>query len=169
MKPFQAIKYLFSFIVLFLLTQNCNAQFIGCKDSTRINLAFPCPDPTYRPVCGCDGVTYRNICAAEIQNGIFPGQWRDGSCTGLEFDIFPTYTPNNLNFSFVQPQNVTTTANLYIIDQYGAMLLYKTLYPDLSGRVDLFITETANYRPGVYIMFLYNARGDYRYKKFVKY
>ena len=68
-----------------------------------------------------------------------------------------------------QLQNVTTTANLCIIDQYGAMLFYKTLYPDLSGRVDIFLTETANYRPGVYIMFLYNARGDYRYKKFVKY
>jgi hypothetical protein len=169
MKPFQPIKYLFSFLVLVLLSQNCNAQFMGCKDSSKVNLAFPCPDPTYKPVCGCDGVTYRNICAAELQNGISPGQWRDGSCSGLEFDIFPTYTHDNLNFSFVQPQNVTTTANLVIIDQYGAMMKFQTLYPDLSGRVDLFITETAYYRPGVYIMFLYSGNGDYRYKKFVRY
>jgi hypothetical protein len=169
MNHFRPIKYTLFFILSFLLSQYCKAQFTGCKDSSKINLAFPCPDPTYKPVCGCDGVTYRNICAAELQNGISPGQWRDGSCSGLEFDIFPTYTNNNLNFSFVQPQNVTTLANLVIIDQYGAMMKLQTLYPDLSGRVDLFITETAYYRPGVYIMFLYNGRGDYRYKKFVRY
>lgn len=165
----QVIKSVLSFLFLFSIILNCEAQFMGCKDSTRINLAFPCPDPSYKPVCGCDGVTYRNICAAEIQNGIRAGQWRDGSCSGLEFDIYPTYTHDNLNFAFVQPQNVTTIANLAIIDQYGAMIMYRTLYPDLSGRVDLFITETSYYRPGVYIMFLYNGKGDYRYKKFVKY
>lgn len=165
MKPIQTIKYIFSFLVLFLLSQNCEAQ---CKDSSRINLAFPCPKPDYYPVCGCDGVTYRNICSAEMQNGIRQGQWRDGSCSGLEFDIYPTYTNDKLHFAFVQPQNVTTTANLVIIDQYGSMILYQTLYPDLSGRVE-FDIEMISYKIGVYIMFLYNGRGDYRYKKFVRY
>lgn len=170
-----SVKYLFLAFVLFFITQNCVAQFVTCKDETKVNLGFPCPDPSFKPVCGCDGVTYRNICAAEMQNGILPGQWRDGSCSGLEFDIFPTYTDANINFSFIQNQFSATTAELAIIDQYGALMLFKSIYVDPSFcdgvfcKTEMLITETANYRQGVYIMFLYNGKGDYRFKKFVKY
>lgn len=160
------IKYILSVTFLLLIV---NVNMAQCVDPNKVNLQFPCPDPTFKPVCGCDGKTYRNQCSAEMQNGILPGQWRDGSCSGLEFDIIPTYTHDNLEFSFVQPQNVTTTAQLVIIDQNGAIMMSRTLYPDLSGIVKLTITETNNYKLGVYVMFLYNGKGDYRYKKFVKY
>ncbi len=158
-------RFVFIFFVLLFYRASYGQP---CIDSLRIVPSFPCPDPTFRPVCGCDGKTYRNICNAQFQNGV--NFYTDGSCSGLEFDIYPNFTADNLNFSFVQPQNVTTTATLVIIDAFGAVMYLKTLYPEaLTGRVDLLITETQNYRLGAYIMFLYNGRGDYRYKKFVKY
>jgi hypothetical protein len=123
----------------------------------------------YRPVCGCDNVTYRNICSAEQQNGIFPGAWREGTCTGFEFDVVPTYSDKDLTFTFVQALNDTRIANLFIADRDGVILYYKTLYPDLSGRVELNIVEFSGFKPGVYIMFMFNNQGEYRYKKIVKY
>ncbi|MEI7977368.1 MAG: Kazal-type serine protease inhibitor domain-containing protein [Bacteroidota bacterium] len=156
-------------LIIFYFPNLTNAQIVTCKDPNNLNPQFPCPDPSYKPVCGCDGVTYRNICSAEIQNGILPGQWRDGTCSGLEFDIIPTITNAYLTFTFVQPINTTTIAQMVIIDQYGAMVYYRTLYPDLSGRVEMQISETEHYRPGVYIMLVYNEKGDYRFKKFIKY
>ncbi|MES2381416.1 MAG: Kazal-type serine protease inhibitor domain-containing protein [Bacteroidota bacterium] len=155
-------------IILLLVTISITNYAQPCIDSLRRSPYFPCPDPTFKPVCGCDGITYRNVCNAEYQNGV--NYYRDGSCSGLEFDIYPNFTPDNLNFAFVQPQNTTASANLAIVDAFGAMLYYKTIYPEsLTGRVDLLITETQMFRPGVYIMFLYNGKGDYRFKKFVKY
>jgi hypothetical protein len=57
-------------LIIFYFPNLTNAQIVTCKDPNNLNPQFPCPDPSYKPVCGCDGVTYRNICSAEIQNGI---------------------------------------------------------------------------------------------------
>jgi hypothetical protein len=173
MKAKHILQFIFTLALSVLIFQSSFAQF--CIDSSKINLQFQCPDASYKPVCACDGKTYRNICSAEMQNGILQGQWRDGSCSGLEFDIYPTITNDNLNFSFVQLQNNAATAELYIVDQYGAIMYYKSLYVDpsfcdgFSCKSNLLITETAYYRQGVYIMFLFNGKGDYRFKKFIKY
>jgi hypothetical protein len=161
--------------ILFLISFFAKAQNNGCKDPNRVNNQFQCPDPSYKPVCGCDGVTYRNACSAEIHYGINPGSYTDGTCSGLEFDIIPTITNSYVTFTFSQLQTKAANADLYIIDQYGALMVFKTVYLDPSScdgfscKNSFPIIEVQNFKPGVYIIFLYNGRGDYRYQKMIKY
>ncbi len=148
-------------------TKNSNAQLTGCIDPFSIYQGYFCPDPSYKPVCGCDAKTYRNTCEAQYRNGVI--NWTDGTCSGFEFDIYPTYVSSFIHFTFVQRQNDFTRAELLICDYFGSTLYKQTLTPDQSGRVELLINDVIAFRPGPYIIYIFNNRGDYRWKKFVKF
>ena len=48
-----------------------------CIDESKIDLSIACTEEV-KPVCGCDGVEYRNSCVAENYYGV--KEWKEGSC-----------------------------------------------------------------------------------------
>src|ERR1041384_1969567 len=97
-----------------------------CIEPSYVNPAYYCIEPAFKPVCGCDGQTYRNICEANCRYGVI-GVTTSGPCSGFEIDIFPNLVggPNYLKFTLVQAAEVPAT--LVICDIYGKIVLYRNL------------------------------------------
>ncbi len=76
-------------------------QANNCIDPAIINSGAGCTTD-FQPVCGCDGVTYGNFCAAINYHGV--SRWTSGSCaTGtcqsLHVDFKPTITGTKVKFT----------------------------------------------------------------------
>jgi hypothetical protein len=159
-KKYSLILFFFGFIL--------HAAHSQCVDPLAISPGFACPDPSYRPVCGCDQITYRNDCEARYRNGVLT--YTDGPCSGFEFDMIPNFVGETdvMRFTFVQ--NTGRPATMYVLDYFGKVMIQRTL-PSSDNFAAPFIfdmPEVNSYRPGPYIVIVFNAAGAYRFKKFVK-
>ena len=155
--------------LIFILCVLChNLVWSQCIDPLSISPGFPCPDPTYKPVCGCDQVTYRNDCEARYRAGVLA--FSDGPCSGFEFDMIPNFVGENDRMRFTFVQNTGITATMYVLDYYGKLMIQRTLpASDNFAAPFIFDMPEVNYmRPGPYIVIVFNAQGAYRFKKFVK-
>jgi hypothetical protein len=137
------------------------AQNNGCIDSLSISPNFPCPNAEFYPVCGCDGNTYRNDCDAKQRNGVLVTT--EGSCSGYEFDILPTFDPFYLYFTLVQA--TPNFSRVFIVDMYGRLWWQRELTAVPREYIQIDITYLT---VGTYIIYVYDTNGTYRWKKFTK-
>lgn len=135
------------------------AQQYTCIDSLGRSPQDRCAGE-FRPKCGCNGVTYRNDCDI-LRNGV--KSWTEGSCSGYEFDIFPTYNPYYIDFTLVQA--TPNFSRMTIVDFYGKLWFEKDL---TAVDREYFQIDLTLMTPGPYIIFVYDTKGTYRWKKFVK-
>ena len=68
--------YLFVALLIFSCSDSDDAQDT-CIDESKIDELGLCIE-VYEPVCGCDGVTYPNICYASTFGGVT--SFIDGAC-----------------------------------------------------------------------------------------
>jgi|GEM_PF-3346587 hypothetical protein len=170
--PHICMVYMLRKVILFtLLLASCMVNtyaqpFPVCKDSLSASPFYPCPSVEFYPVCGCDNQTYRNECEARFRNGV--NFYTDGSCSGFEMDILPTYISSTSNYSttftLVQAGN-PNFARLVIVDSFGRLWLQRELPPANRFSFSLDLLEL---RYGVYYMYVFSTQGAYRYKSFVR-
>lgn len=147
---------LLTLILTLFAVHNLSAQFTVCVDSGRVNPMFQCNDPFYNPVCGCNGITYRNQCSAFNQHGVM--NWTSGVCAGIDVDFFPNpIGPNStltVNISF--PEFVNGNVDVKIVDLYGKT--WEQRIVNNFNRISLQL-ETNAMMTGIYFLVITSSNG----------
>jgi len=150
------------FVIMFCGTQT-KAQLwgMGCVDS----LSFAIDNPpciiqnNFIPVCGCDEVTYPNICFWQYAALNF---YEEGPCEQVAFHIYPNPVREFLNVEIAT--RFEADVNLYIFDSYGTIVFYR-FYRNIT--YDQLFLPVYEFRQGLYFIRL-ESFGEAYTKKFMK-
>lgn len=159
-------------IVAVLFPLAASAQ-TDCVDTYRSPDAFHVIQTDYSPVCGCDGVTYRNSDAAYWWGAI--NYWTSNTiCDDFDMDIYPTIVssdatiPPHLRIYMKYPGSATLT----IYNNFGKLMLKKLFATSLPEQVienanpyDLY--EVQAFPRGVYVVIV-TVNGDKKYRKILR-
>ncbi len=170
MKPFnqcfnlmKLYKTLIICLFFFAFSNTGKAQFFyDCVDTSRVNPYYICGDPTYRPVCGCNGVTYRNECSAYFAGGV--NYHNNGTCENFGFDILQNPVLYYLTLSVYTSKSDRVL--LQVWNLFGK-IEYEDYFVGYEASVTEKIIDTYNWPRGMYIVVV-NVNGEQQTKKLVK-
>ena len=127
----------------------------------------------YDPVCGCDGVTYRNDDAAYWWGGI--NSWTSNTvCDDFDIDLYPSVSTSSIS---IPPHlrifmKYAGTASLTIYNTFGKLMLSKRFENSLPGQIideanpyDLY--EVQLFDRGLYIVIV-TVNGNKKYRKLLR-
>jgi hypothetical protein len=158
------LKLYLSIIILFLAKFTL-AQ-IPCIDEFRITPTYQCNDQFYLPVCGCNGLTYRNQCNAYYVHGV--NNWVSGVCAGIDVDFYPNPVVQNTNLTInlAFPDNVMANADVKIVDMYGKVWTQRIVnnFNKIQIEFDMSVVRT-----GVYVLVVQASNNTGVTKLFAKY
>lgn len=146
------------FLLSFLFSLFANSQTPFCVDSLRIRYGAYCA-PDFTPVCGCDGITYRNLCFADI-NGLI--NYNPGICENIAIDINPNPTIDNIYINIIVKYQ--GDVDLFIYNHFGKLYLFRQF---------VYITDVyyplniASFDAGPYIV-VARTNDDWVTKKIIK-
>lgn len=151
-------KIVFCVICSFLFNSLQAQNTSSCVDSFNIRPGTPCPND-FEPVCGCDNITYRNVCRANAEGIMY---YNMGSCEPLAIDINPNPVDQTLFLKAVLKSADNLT--IFITDINGQEY-YRRYFNNITY-LDYPI-EVSGFRNGIYLVFA--VTGDtYVYKKLAK-
>ncbi len=138
-----------------------------CVDSNRINDFYRCNVPEFEPVCGCNGVTYRNECEAYNRFGVNRNR-HEGVCQEDYFyvDIVqnPIFDQINFDIAFFG-QTTKALYTIFIFNMKGEIVFMQ------KRNYDAFTPPSSinfNGRPQGFYIFVVESGGYYKYRKIVK-
>ena len=164
----------FSLVLLVLIAFAGMAQPVySCKDTLNTPNTFQPCGTDYRPVCGCDNVTYRNSCAAQYWGGLYAWSGDNEICDNFNFDFYPSavdYFPAHFHLFMKNPGS----AVLYIYDTFGRLQYEKLFYATYANQIipddgggGGFEVPVQTFLKGIYAVVVV-ANGEKRYQKIAK-
>lgn len=150
-------------LLLFLITcgfAKAQLQFVTCVDSAYVNPYYTCYDDYY-PVCGCDGITYRSICAAYNKGGLLyaPSPYTDGPCGNFDIDFVPNViVPGSLENGVGKLSYYTRTgpvsALIQIYDTFGRVWYKQQQTLNAGLYLNAFDITMNGFPEGLYYLFV---------------
>jgi hypothetical protein len=143
-------------LFLFLLPFTLPAQ---CIDELLLRPYGQCSH-VYDPVCGCDGVTYRNSCYAELYGALT--KWENGICGKI--DIFFKPNPVDVQLDLTVRLRVAGYANIIIMDVFGVQYYNSYLTNTYLRHLNI---DVNNFPLGVYLL-IAQTEDEVVVRRFVK-
>ncbi len=150
------------FVFVFSSSTSLLAQpNLYCVDTTRINDYYICANPIYQPVCGCDGITYRNDCRAYFAGGV--NYWVNGTCENFGFDILTNPVALELTISVYTKNSVNVNVQIY--SSFGTQIAQNAFTSSQENVQQIFI-NTDGWESSTYVVLLF-VNGEQQAKKVV--